>query len=107
MSRRSRTLGNAVSAAIGLRGQHLLCLYAEPDFGRTPQRDGLTCCAAVYALYNIAYALGQIAASGFAPAASASLGFFRTPLFVRQRRADRLHLDYSPPQTSSRSSAQS
>jgi len=52
------------------------------ELGNAVDRRGLTCYAAVYAIYNIAYAVGQMAASGFASAASASLSFFHVLLCV-------------------------
>ena len=40
------------------------------ELGNAVDRRGMTCYAAVYAIYNIAYAVGQMAASSFASAAS-------------------------------------
>jgi hypothetical protein len=42
----------------------------------------MSCYAAVYAVYNIAYAVGQMAASSFASAASTALSFFQVLLCV-------------------------
>jgi hypothetical protein len=42
----------------------------------------MPCYVAAYAVYNIAYAVGQMAASGFASAASARLSFFQVLLSV-------------------------
>ena len=92
-----------VGAAIGL------CLvsvcYAfmlnptSAELGNAVDRRGLSCYGAVYAVYNIAYAIGQMAASGFASATasrmslvtillcvSAALIMF-TPLLMLQGRA--------------------
>jgi DHA1 family solute carrier family 18 vesicular amine transporter 1/2 len=76
----------AAGAAIGL------CLisvcYAfmlnptSAELGDAVDRRGLSCYAAVYAVYNIAYAVGQMAASAFASAASSRLSFFHTMLIV-------------------------
>src|SRR6202008_368996 len=43
------------------------------ELGNAVDRRGLNCYSAVYAIYNIAYAVGQMAASGFAPAAAPRL----------------------------------
>jgi MFS transporter, DHA1 family, solute carrier family 18 (vesicular amine transporter), member 1/2 len=105
--------GGAVSAAIGLCAVSVCYAFmlnpTSAELGNAVDRRGLTCYAAVYALYNIAYALGQMAASGFASAASASLGFFHTLLCVSAALivfAPLLLRDYSPPQASSQPSAQ-
>jgi MFS transporter, DHA1 family, solute carrier family 18 (vesicular amine transporter), member 1/2 len=76
----------AVGAAAGL------CLvsvcYAfmlnptSAELGNAVDRRGLSCYAAVYAVYNIAYAVGQMAASAFASAVSSRLSFFHTMLAV-------------------------
>ncbi|HTV44829.1 MAG TPA: MFS transporter [Stellaceae bacterium] len=50
--------------------------------GNAVDRRGLCCYAAVYAIYNIAYAVGQMAASGFASSAAAHLGFTKVLLCV-------------------------
>jgi len=52
------------------------------ELGNAVDRRGMSCYAAVYAIYNIAYAIGQMAASGFASAASSSLGFLQVLLCV-------------------------
>lgn len=50
--------------------------------GNAVDRRGLSCYAAVYAIYNIAYAVGQMAASAFASAASSRLSVFQMTLAV-------------------------
>ena len=45
------------------------------ELGNAVDRRGLTCYGAVYAVYNIAYALGQMAASGFASATASRMSF--------------------------------
>ena len=52
------------------------------ELGNAVDRRGMSCYAAVYAVYNIAYAVGQMAASGFASAASARLSFLQVLLCV-------------------------
>ncbi|HJU17107.1 MAG TPA: MFS transporter [Stellaceae bacterium] len=52
------------------------------ELGNAVDRRGLSCYAAVYAVYNIAYAVGQMAASAFASAASSRLSFFHAMLIV-------------------------
>ncbi|HEY1299960.1 MAG TPA: MFS transporter [Stellaceae bacterium] len=52
------------------------------ELGNAVDRRGMHCYAAVYAIYNIAYALGQMEASGFASAASGHLSFLQTLLCV-------------------------
>jgi MFS family permease len=52
------------------------------ELGNAVDRRGMSCYAAVYAIYNIAYAVGQMAASGFAATASASLSFLQVLLCV-------------------------
>jgi MFS transporter, DHA1 family, solute carrier family 18 (vesicular amine transporter), member 1/2 len=52
------------------------------ELGDAVDRRGLNCYAAVYAIYNIAYAVGQMAASGFASAASLNLSFLQVLLCV-------------------------
>ncbi len=52
------------------------------ELGNAVDRRGLSCYAAVYAIYNIAYALGQMAASGFASASASRLSFFQVLLCV-------------------------
>jgi MFS family permease len=44
------------------------------ELGNAVDRRGLTCYGAVYAVYNIAYAVGQMGASGFASAAAPRMG---------------------------------
>lgn len=52
------------------------------ELGNAVDRRGLSCYAAVYAVYNIAYAVGQMGASAFASAASPRLSFFHTMLVI-------------------------
>jgi MFS transporter, DHA1 family, solute carrier family 18 (vesicular amine transporter), member 1/2 len=52
------------------------------ELGNAVDRRGMSCYAAVYAIYNIAYAIGQMAASTFASAASTVLSFFQVLLCV-------------------------
>jgi MFS transporter, DHA1 family, solute carrier family 18 (vesicular amine transporter), member 1/2 len=81
------SLGNGgIPAAIGLCVVSVCYAFmlnpTSAELGNAVDRRGLTCYAAVYAIYNIAYAVGQMAASGFASAASASLSFFHVLLCV-------------------------
>jgi MFS transporter, DHA1 family, solute carrier family 18 (vesicular amine transporter), member 1/2 len=75
-----------ISATIGLCAVSVCYAFmlnpTSAELGNAVDRRGLTCYAAVYAIYNIAYAVGQMAASGFASAASASLSFFQVLLCV-------------------------
>lgn len=78
--------GTPVAAAVGL------CLvsvsYAfmlnptSAELGNAVDRHSMTCYAAVYAIYNLAYAVGQMASSGFAAAASSRLTFLQALLCV-------------------------
>jgi MFS family permease len=52
------------------------------ELGNAVDRMGMSCYAAVYAVYNIAYAIGQMASSSFASAASQRLSFSATLLCV-------------------------
>jgi hypothetical protein len=52
------------------------------ELGNAVDRPGQSCYAAVYAVYNIAYAVGQMAASAFASAASQALNFSQALLCV-------------------------
>jgi hypothetical protein len=52
------------------------------ELGDAVDRRGLSCYAAVYAVYNIAYAVGQMAASAFVSTASSRLSFFQTTLVI-------------------------
>ncbi len=76
----------AVPAAIGLCAVSVCYAFmlnpTSAELGNAVDRRGLSCYAAVYAIYNIAYALGQMAASGFASAASAHLSFAQVLLCV-------------------------
>ncbi len=69
----------AVPAAIGLSAVSVCYAFmlnpTSAELGNAVDRRGLSCYAAVYAIYNIAYAVGQMAVSGFASAASARLSF--------------------------------
>jgi hypothetical protein len=76
----------ALAAAIGLSlvsGDYAFMLNpTSAELGDAVDRRGLGCYAAVYEIYNIAYAVGRMAASGFASAASARLSFFQVLLCV-------------------------
>jgi MFS transporter, DHA1 family, solute carrier family 18 (vesicular amine transporter), member 1/2 len=76
----------AVPAAIGLCAVSVCYAFmlnpTSAELGNAVDRRGLSCYAAVYAIYNIAYALGQMAASGFASAASPHLSFAQVLLCV-------------------------
>jgi MFS transporter, DHA1 family, solute carrier family 18 (vesicular amine transporter), member 1/2 len=76
----------AVAAAVGLCVVSVCYAFmlnpTSAELGNAVDRRGMSCYAAVYAVYNIAYALGQMAASGFASVASAKLSFFHTLLCV-------------------------
>jgi MFS transporter, DHA1 family, solute carrier family 18 (vesicular amine transporter), member 1/2 len=76
----------AVAAGIGLSLVSVCYAFmlnpTSAELGNAVDRRGMTCYAAVYAIYNIAYAVGQMAASSFASAASASLSFFQVLLCV-------------------------
>jgi MFS transporter, DHA1 family, solute carrier family 18 (vesicular amine transporter), member 1/2 len=52
------------------------------ELGNAVDRRGLSCYAAVYAVYNIAYAIGQMASSAFASVAASRLSFFQTLMCV-------------------------
>ena len=69
----------AVAAGIGLSLVSVAYAFmlnpTSAELGDAVDRRGMTCYAAVYAIYNVAYAVGQMAASSFASAASASLSF--------------------------------
>src|SRR5271155_1566368 len=52
------------------------------ELGNAVDRRGMSCYAAVYAIYNIAYALGQMGSSAFASVASSRLTFLQTLLCV-------------------------
>jgi DHA1 family solute carrier family 18 vesicular amine transporter 1/2 len=76
----------AVSAAIGLCVVSVSYAFmlnpTSAELGNAVDRRGMSCYAAVYALYNIAYAVGQMASSGFASVASSKLTFFQVLLCV-------------------------
>jgi MFS transporter, DHA1 family, solute carrier family 18 (vesicular amine transporter), member 1/2 len=76
----------AVAAGIGLSLVSVCYAFmlnpTSAELGDAVDRRGMTCYAAVYAIYNIAYAVGQMAASSFASAASGSLSFFQVLLCV-------------------------
>jgi MFS transporter, DHA1 family, solute carrier family 18 (vesicular amine transporter), member 1/2 len=76
----------AIPAAIGLCAVSVCYAFmlnpTSAELGNAVDRRGLSCYGAAYAAYNIAYAVGQTAASGFASAASASLSFFQVLLCV-------------------------
>jgi MFS family permease len=46
------------------------------ELGNAVDRRGLSCYAAVYAVYNIAYSIGMMATNSFAAVAATHLGFF-------------------------------
>jgi MFS transporter, DHA1 family, solute carrier family 18 (vesicular amine transporter), member 1/2 len=50
------------------------------ELGNAVDRRGLSCYAAVYAVYNIAYSIGMIATNALAASAASSLGFQRVLL---------------------------
>jgi len=80
-------LGNgAVAAAVGLCAISVCYAFmlnpTSAELGNAVDRRGMSCYAAVYAIYNIAYAVGQMAASGFASAASTRLSFLQVLLCV-------------------------
>ena len=52
------------------------------ELGNAVDRHGLTCYGAIYAVYNVAYALGQMAASSFASATASRLSFITILLCV-------------------------
>ncbi|MGH7059059.1 MAG: MFS transporter [Stellaceae bacterium] len=76
----------AVAAAIGLCVVSVCYAFmlnpTSAELGNAVDRRGMSCYAAVYAVYNIAYAVGQMAASSFASAASGHLSFFQTLLCI-------------------------
>jgi MFS family permease len=76
----------AIPAAIGLCVVSVCYAFmlnpTSAELGNAVDRRGLSCYAAVYAIYNIAYALGQMAASGFASASASQLSFFQVLLCV-------------------------
>jgi MFS transporter, DHA1 family, solute carrier family 18 (vesicular amine transporter), member 1/2 len=76
----------AVAAAIGFCAVSICYAFmlnpTSAELGNAVDRRGLSCYAAVYAIYNIAYAVGQMAASGFASAASSHLSFSQVLLCV-------------------------
>jgi MFS family permease len=76
----------AIPAAIGLCVVSACYAFmlnpTSAELGNAVDRRGLSCYAAVYAIYNIAYALGQMAASGFASASVSRLSFFQVLLCV-------------------------
>jgi hypothetical protein len=52
------------------------------ELGDAVDRRGMSCYAAVYAVYNIAHAVGQMSASGFAAVVATSLSFLHALLCV-------------------------
>jgi MFS transporter, DHA1 family, solute carrier family 18 (vesicular amine transporter), member 1/2 len=76
----------AIAAGIGLSAVSVCYAFmlnpTSAELGDAVDRRGMTCYAAVYAIYNIAYAVGQMAASSFASVASTSLSFFQVLLCV-------------------------
>jgi MFS transporter, DHA1 family, solute carrier family 18 (vesicular amine transporter), member 1/2 len=77
---------SALAAGIGLCVVSVCYAFmlnpTSAELGDAVDRRGLNCYAAVYAIYNIAYAVGQMAASSFASLASARLSFFQVLLCV-------------------------
>jgi predicted MFS family arabinose efflux permease len=77
---------HALAAGVGLCVVSVCYAFmlnpTSAELGDAVDRRGLNCYAAVYAIYNIAYAVGQMAASSFASLASTSLSFFQTLLCV-------------------------
>jgi MFS family permease len=76
----------AVGAGIGLSVVSVCYAFmlnpTSAELGDAVDRRGMTCYAAVYAIYNVAYAVGQMAASSFASVASPRLGFLQVLLCV-------------------------
>jgi MFS family permease len=76
----------AVGAGLGLSAVSVCYAFmlnpTSAELGDAVDRRGMTCYAAVYAIYNVAYAVGQMAASSFASAASSRLGFLQVLLGV-------------------------
>ena len=79
-------LRGAIAAGIGLSVVSVCYAFmlnpTSAELGDAVDRRGLGCYAAVYAIYNVAYAVGQMAASSFASAASAHMSFFQVLLCV-------------------------
>jgi MFS family permease len=75
-----------IGAGIGLSMVSICYAFmlnpTSAELGNAVDRRGMTCYAAVFAIYNIAYGVGQMAASSFASAASARLGFLQVLLCV-------------------------
>ena len=76
---RSRPLSGYASSASAM---HSCSTRPRPSSATRSTAAASTCYAAVYAIYNIAYAVGQMASSGFASAASTRLSFFQILLSV-------------------------
>jgi MFS family permease len=76
----------AIGAGIGLSVVSVCYAFmlnpTSAELGDAVDRRGMTCYAAVYAIYNVAYAVGQMAASSFASVASARLDFSQVLLCV-------------------------
>jgi MFS transporter, DHA1 family, solute carrier family 18 (vesicular amine transporter), member 1/2 len=76
----------AIPTAIGLCVVSVCYAFmlnpTSAELGNAVDRRGLSCYAAVYAIYNIAYAVGQMVASGFASASVSRLSFFQVLLCV-------------------------
>jgi MFS transporter, DHA1 family, solute carrier family 18 (vesicular amine transporter), member 1/2 len=76
----------AIAAAVGLCVVSVCYAFmlnpTSAELGNAVDRQGMSCYAAAYAVYNIAYAVGQMAASGFASAASSRLSFLQSLLCV-------------------------
>jgi hypothetical protein len=52
------------------------------ELGDAVDRRGMSCYSIVYAVYNVAYSAGQIAANAFASTAAGRLGFLQILLCV-------------------------
>jgi MFS transporter, DHA1 family, solute carrier family 18 (vesicular amine transporter), member 1/2 len=76
----------AIGAGIGLSVVNVCYAFmlnpTSAELGDAVDRRGLNCYAAVYAIYNVAYAVGQMAATSFASVASTSLSLLQILLCV-------------------------
>jgi MFS transporter, DHA1 family, solute carrier family 18 (vesicular amine transporter), member 1/2 len=76
----------AVGAGVGLAVVNVCYAFmlnpTSAELGDAVDRRGLNCYAAVYAIYNVAYAVGQMAATSFASVASARLNVLQILLCV-------------------------
>ena len=60
----------------------LLINPTSAELGEAVERRGLSCYAAVYSVYNVAYSVGMVGTSSVAASVAARIGFFRTLLVV-------------------------